>query len=115
MEEILEKVKNFADEAHGDQLRKYSPERYIVHPIRVMETCRNYDSRLPVLAAALLHDVLEDTEVDSDALSDFLKSVMDANDAKMTLTLVKELTDIYTKEDYPQSNRKQRKAKELER
>ncbi len=63
MDKVLEKVKEFADNAHGDQMRKYTPDRYIVHPIRVMEICREYDSRLPVLAAALLHDVLEDTKV----------------------------------------------------
>jgi len=32
---ILDQIKNFAEQAHGEQLRKYSPERYIVHPARV--------------------------------------------------------------------------------
>ncbi|MGN6567929.1 MAG: hypothetical protein ACTHJ0_08255 [Flavipsychrobacter sp.] len=36
----LEEVIAFADKAHGSQMRKYTPERYIVHPIRVMELCR---------------------------------------------------------------------------
>ena len=35
MEDILLKVKDFADRAHGEQMRKYTPERYIVHPERL--------------------------------------------------------------------------------
>lgn len=115
MEEILDKVRQFADNAHGSQMRKYTPERYIVHPIRVMETVRKYDNSLPVLAAALLHDVLEDTPVTGKELLDFLRSVMPEADAEETLLLVIDLTDVYVKEDYPKWNRKQRKAREQER
>jgi (p)ppGpp synthase/HD superfamily hydrolase len=115
MQAILEQVRNFADHAHGNQQRKYTPEKYIVHPIRVMEICRDYDAQLPVLAAALLHDVLEDTAVDRTELSGFLHSVMENNEAEKTLALVEELTDVYVKEKYPQWNRRKRKEKELER
>lgn len=115
MEEVLEKVRQFADNAHGSQMRKYTPERYIVHPIRVMETCRRYDDSLPVLAAALLHDVLEDTEVGSTEMLEFLRTIMDEGDAQETLALVTDLTDVYVKADYPQWNRKLRKSKEQER
>ncbi len=115
MEAILDKVRQFADNAHGSQMRKYTPERYIVHPIRVMETCRNYDNSLPVLAAALLHDVLEDTNVDRRKMLEFLRSLMSETDAQETLSLVLDLTDVYVKEEYPQWNRRLRKAKEQER
>jgi (p)ppGpp synthase/HD superfamily hydrolase len=115
LEDTLEKVRQFADEAHDGQMRKYSPERYIVHPVRVMEICRDYDNRLPVLAAALLHDVLEDTEVNEKALDSFLKSVMSYGAARETLQLVNALTDVYVKSAYPQWNRDTRKAKERER
>lgn len=115
MEKILQQIRDFADKAHGEQLRKYSPERYIVHPVRVMETCRNYDASLPVLAAALLHDVLEDTPVTSNELLLYLNSVMDKESAEETLLLVEELSDVYVKADYPQWNRRLRKSKELER
>lgn len=57
MEAILEQIKAYADTAHGEQLRKYSPDRYIVHPVRVMETCKQYTNSLPVLAAALLQSI----------------------------------------------------------
>ncbi|HEX7847136.1 MAG TPA: HD domain-containing protein [Chitinophagaceae bacterium] len=115
MDRILEQIKNFADQAHGDQQRKYSPERYIAHPVRVMQTCRKYSSKLPVLAAALLHDVVEDTEVGSRELEEYLSSVLSKEDVAHTMKLVIELTDVYTKEAYPRLNRKRRKAKESER
>ena len=75
----LEDAKNYADIAHSTratekdengvpqltgkpQLRKYSDEPYIVHPTAVVKTLQ--DARIideSVLAAAYLHDVLEDT------------------------------------------------------
>lgn len=115
MEEVLEKVKDFADKAHGEQKRKYSPERYIVHPERVMKHCQQHTSSLPVLAAALLHDVLEDTTVKQRELHQFLCSVMSKDDAVKTTQLVEELTDVYTKTKYPRLNRRKRKQKEANR
>jgi len=115
MNAVLEQIRDFADQAHGGQLRKYTPERYIVHPVRVMEICREYSHELPVLAAALLHDVLEDTPVSKEQLHQFLLSVMNAEDADLTSKLVVELTDVFIKKDYPQWNRKKRKAMETER
>jgi guanosine-3',5'-bis(diphosphate) 3'-pyrophosphohydrolase len=112
---ILDKVLQFADNAHGSQMRKYTPERYIVHPIRVMETCKEFDPSLTVLSAALLHDVIEDTAVTDVELLQFLRTVMNEHDAEDTLALTIELTDVYTKAAYPQWNRKQRKSREHER
>lgn len=105
----------YADQSHGNQMRKYARERYIVHPIRVMETVRDYSTEMPVLAAALLHDVLEDTPVTQKQMSDFLNSVMDKESAAKTLSLVEELTDIYIKKNFPGMNRKARRTKEAER
>ena len=101
MDAILEKVKVFADQAHGDQRRKYSNERYIFHPLRVMENCRNYTDDMAVLAAALLHDVLEDTKVTREEMDNFLREIMPEVMAARTLDLVIELTDVYTKKNYP--------------
>lgn len=112
---ILEEVKAFAALAHGTQRRKYSDELYIHHPIRVMEMCRSHTDDHCVLAAALLHDVLEDTAVTKEAIQDFLRSVMSAEHTARTLQLVVELTDIYTKKNYPRLNRRARKSKEAER
>lgn len=115
MEAVLDKIRTYADNAHGTQMRKYTPERYIVHPVRVMETLKNYGADLPMLAAALLHDVLEDTPVKADEMLKFLQTVMSHSDAEKTLDLVIEMTDVYVKEDYPQWNRKVRKMHEQER
>ena len=115
MESVLTQITVFADKAHGDQMRKYSADRYIVHPVRVMAAVKYCDNRLPMLAAALLHDVLEDTPVTRDQMFDFLLSVMDPDDAEQTITLVVEMTDVYVKADYPQWNRQTRKEKELAR
>ncbi|MBY8962654.1 HD domain-containing protein [Flavobacterium sp. D11R37] len=114
-EEILHIIRDYADDAHGNQMRKYTPERYIVHPVRVMETLRGYTDRLPLLAAALLHDVLEDTPVKPPQMLEFLKGVMNEDEAEETLKLVIEMTDEFVKEAYPKLNRKQRKQLELER
>lgn len=115
MNEVLEKVKEFTADAHDGQKRKYTPEPYIVHPVRVMDLCREYSSSLPVLSAALLHDVLEDTKISKEDLVKFLRSVMSEVDADETLGLVVELTDVYTKSKYPRWNREKRKRKEAER
>lgn len=115
MEEVLNKIKEFADKAHGEQTRKYTPERYIVHPVRVMRLCEQYTNDITILAAALLHDVLEDTSVTAKDLHLFLETVMKKEDASRTVKLVMELTDEFVKSAYPQWNRRKRKAKEVER
>lgn len=115
MQETIEAIKEFAAKAHEGQKRKYSPEPYIVHPVRVMEMCRKYNNSTPVLAAALLHDVLEDTAVTETQLHDFLCTVMSAEEAKETMRLVIELTDVYIKDNYPQWNRRKRKDREASR
>ena len=115
MDETLVKIKQFAAEAHKGQKRKYTDEPYIVHPIKVMETCSMYTSDIAVLGAALLHDVLEDTEITAEELQVFLQSVMEEESAADCLRYTVELTDVFVKARYPQWNRRQRKRKELER
>lgn len=113
--EIIDKIIEFADQAHEDQTRKYSPDRYIVHPIRVMKTCSEYTDSLPILAAAVLHDVLEDTPYTQDDISAFLESYMNEAERNLTISLVIELTDVYVKENFPKLNRFKRKKKEIKR
>jgi (p)ppGpp synthase/HD superfamily hydrolase len=113
--EILDYVTHFADQAHGSQLRKYTGERYIVHPVRVMQMVREYSSDICMHAAALLHDVLEDTTVSEDEMTAALEKVFSPNDASQILRLVIELTDVFVKEKYPNMNRRSRKEKEAQR
>jgi (p)ppGpp synthase/HD superfamily hydrolase len=56
---------------------------------------------LPVLACALLHDVLEDTLVTEREMNDFLKPLLGDSAAEKTVKLVIELTDVYVKSNYP--------------
>ena len=55
----------FAAEAHQGQVRKYTGEPYIYHPLHVAElvhqNCPSHSSEM--IMAALLHDTVEDTEV----------------------------------------------------
>ncbi|MES2702506.1 MAG: HD domain-containing protein [Bacteroidota bacterium] len=114
-EYILDAIISFADNAHGSQMRKYTPDRYIVHPVRVMKTCQQYTNDITMLAAALLHDVLEDTPVTAAQITDFLLTLMDVDAARRTVALVHELTDEYIKAKYPGMNRRKRKELEFER
>lgn len=52
----------FAHECHKDQKRKYTGEPYIKHPLRVMASIQRHTKCVDdeVLAAAVLHDVVED-------------------------------------------------------
>ncbi|RYG20446.1 MAG: HD domain-containing protein [Chitinophagaceae bacterium] len=114
-EEILVKVAAFAGDAHSGQIRKYVNEPYVEHPVRVMYTCMQYGMPVQVLSAALLHDVIEDTKVDSHELFAFLRTLYSHEEAEIVLDLVIELTDVYVKSDYPFWDRRLRKAAELER
>ncbi|TCU34139.1 HD domain-containing protein [Rhizobium azibense] len=78
----------FATRAHGSQLRKYTLEPYIVHPIAVAEIVRSVTHTPEMIVAALLHDIIEDTPVQ---LLD-IKIKFGANVAQ----LVAWLTDIST-------------------
>ena len=114
-ETILDQIRDFADRAHGQQLRKYTPERYIVHPVRVMKLCQRVTDSLPVLASALLHDVLEDTATSEAEILEFLIPLIGPDEAEKTLKLVIELTDVYVTHNYPRLNRRARKTKEAQR
>jgi (p)ppGpp synthase/HD superfamily hydrolase len=61
----------FAARAHQDQVRKGSDVPYIVHPVGVMLTLKHAGENDPeLLAAALLHDTLEDAGVTVDVLAE---------------------------------------------
>jgi len=62
---IVDKARYFATAAHAavGQKRKYSDDDYIVHPIRVANLVKQYGGTEEMIAAAYLHDVVEDTDV----------------------------------------------------
>lgn len=83
-----------ASTAHGatGQRRKYTNEPYIIHPRAVALYVRElHPADLELQAAALLHDVVEDTKL----TNAFIKEVFGAEIAQ----LVSEVTDVATSND----------------
>ena len=91
-------VFHFAQMAHEGQKRKYTGEDYIVHPMAVSKLVKEHGGSKVQQAAALLHDVVEDTQY---TLAD-----INANFGHELTTLVQWLTDTSRPED---GNRKIRK------
>lgn len=58
---LLKKAIQFAEQAHDGQYRQ-TGEPYIIHPFAIAEILLNYKADITTLIAALLHDVVEDTE-----------------------------------------------------
>ncbi len=99
---LVQRAILFATEAHHGQTRKYTGEPYIVHPLEVMEIVKTVPHTQEMLAAAVLHDVVEDTDVTlSDIWNEFGYKVRQ---------LVADLTDISVPSD---GNRKARKHLDL--
>ena len=59
--QMIEDAIAFALEAHHGAMRKGGGLPYIVHPLETMEIVSHLTSDPEVLAAAVLHDVIEDT------------------------------------------------------
>lgn len=97
----------FAKEKHGDQKRKYSGKPYIVHPVAVSQlvdyalTKEHVHHQVvdAVKAAAVMHDVLEDTDCTVDEMrkrfGDFITD------------LVLEVTDVSQPRDGNRARRKE--------
>lgn len=60
-QELLNRAYDFAYRAHTDQYR-LSGEEYILHPLSVAEILADLELDTATIAAALLHDVIEDTK-----------------------------------------------------
>jgi (p)ppGpp synthase/HD superfamily hydrolase len=99
--DIVEKARIFATAAHAaiDHRRKYTNEPYIVHPKQVAQFVETAGGTPEMIAAAWMHDVLEDTGVTPD--------VMRAEFGDAVTDLVLWVTDVSKKED---GNRATRKA-----
>tara|TARA_R110000851_G_scaffold333138_1_gene511288 strand:+ start:28 stop:540 length:513 start_codon:yes stop_codon:yes gene_type:complete len=92
----------YATGAHAaiGQLRKYSADPYIVHPIRVAGTVEAFGGNLDMISAAYLHDVVEDTQVTRLDIYHMFGPIVGR--------IVEDLTDVST----PGKNRAERKAKD---
>ena len=63
VENIINKAIQFATEAHKGVVRKGSKLPYILHPLEAGVIVSSMTNDENVIAAAILHDVLEDTDV----------------------------------------------------
>ena len=98
---IVERARIFATAAHAavGQTRKYTGEPYVVHPIHVMSIVKTVPHTDAMLAAALLHDTVEDTGVTIELIeSEFGTEVAE---------LVSWLTDVSKPADGNRAIRKQ--------
>ncbi|MDA8597031.1 HD domain-containing protein [Candidatus Pacebacteria bacterium] len=59
----MSKAKDLATSAHNGQVRKSDGSPFMAHPIAVAKILEEYRFPPEVIAAALTHDVLEDTDV----------------------------------------------------
>ena len=101
---MLERAIEFATQAHKGQYRKYTGEPYITHPLAVMEIVRGVPGHTQeMLVAAVLHDVVEDTDVSLMEIQEEFGNVVS--------DLVLHLTDISKPED---GNRLKRKRKDAQ-
>lgn len=84
--DIVEKARLFAQEAHKNQKRKYSGEPYFVHCEEVAKIVESIGADDEMIAAAYLHDTVEDTGIPLSTIVD--EFGMDVAD------LVEDLTDV---------------------
>ena len=74
---LIMKAYNYAVEHHGDQKRR-SGEPYIIHPLNVAYILAGVGLDEATICAALLHDVVEDTDAtDADLRKDFGDEIAD--------------------------------------
>ena len=105
--ELISKALKFSTAAHAavGQKRKYTGEDYIVHPIAVSEIVAAFGGSKEMVAAALLHDTLEDTNVTKEQIAEEF--------GWKIFKLVVELTDVTKPEDGNRATRKAIEAKRL--
>ncbi len=91
--DVLEKAYLFAKEKHEGQLRQ-SGEPYIIHPILVATNLARLSMDSHAMAAALLHDTLEDTDATYEELEELFNK-----DIAQLVEGVSKLRAIHFKED----------------
>ncbi|MBR4436538.1 MAG: bifunctional (p)ppGpp synthetase/guanosine-3',5'-bis(diphosphate) 3'-pyrophosphohydrolase, partial [Spirochaetales bacterium] len=64
MNHLLTEAIIFAAKAHEGQMRKFSKTPYILHPLEVAGIIATMTDDQKVMAAGVLHDVIEDCGVD---------------------------------------------------
>ena len=100
----IELAIHLATKYHAGQVRKYTGEDYVTHPIAVKNIILNHFGhkvKESILVSAILHDMLEDTH--------YTEHIMAYDFGFEVLKTVKAVTNVHT------GNRKKRKILEAER
>ncbi|MDA8139781.1 MAG: HD domain-containing protein [Desulfobacteraceae bacterium] len=98
MHNLVNRARQFAAIAHQGQLRKYTEAPYIEHPEAVAAIVASVTADPCIIAAALLHDVVEDTPIQLDDIDRIF--------GHRVMELVEQVTDVSRPSD---GNRKARK------
>lgn len=106
-DDLYTRAFGFAMRAHAGQFRKYTNAPYFDHCVEVARLVSDRTADREIWAAAILHDVIEDTDAKASDLAERF--------GNRVLSLVAEVTDVYTKQAYPDLNRFVRKRREAER
>jgi len=107
MKNIIQIAEWIAKEAHYHQKRRYTGEPYFTHCYNVARGVAKLVQDQEMIAAAFLHDTVEDTSVTIDEIGEIF--------GERVAGLVYDLTDHFTPENYPHMNRAKRKALEAKR
>lgn len=104
---MIRKALDIANRIHYEQMRKYSDQPYIMHILRVAGKVANYTDDKDMIAAALLHDTIEDHP--NKITLDFIKTEFNERVAK----LVDELTNASKEMKLPRAERKRLDVEKL--
>lgn len=102
---LVKKAIEFATIKHTGHKRKFTGEPYIGHPLAVAELVKEVGGTEEMIAAAVLHDTIEDTGA--------TEAEIEKEFGPKVAKLVVELTNVYR--SGTGGNRAYRKAKECER
>jgi (p)ppGpp synthase/HD superfamily hydrolase len=110
---MIDEARGFAHYWHDaiNQKRKYTGEPYWVHTDEVAKTVASVTSDRNLIVAAHLHDIFEDV---APSHPEVVKRV-ERNFGEDIYWLVHDLTDKFTRENFPTYKRDKRKALEAER
>lgn len=95
---MIESALALAASSHAGQARKYTGAPYIEHPMEVARIVASVCPQADMAAAALLHDVLEDTDTEKAEVAEAVGTPV--------LALVEQLTDVSVPSDGNRAVRK---------
>ena len=117
-DDLIQRAKAFASAGFRliDHRRKYTNEPYEVHTIEVASIVAGSGGDAEMVAAAHLHDTVEDVkDADGNPIEPYTLNGIREFFGDRVANLVSDLTNVYTRKDYPSSNRKIRHGAEADR